>query len=64
MRGHYDKADYIHLNPVRAGLVERAEDWPWSSVHDHSGSLNAEATANHILAIDQILLPAKERARI
>jgi putative transposase len=25
------KLDYIHLNPVRAGLVERAVDWPWSS---------------------------------
>jgi putative transposase len=22
---------YIHLNPVRAGLVERPEQWPWSS---------------------------------
>ncbi len=22
---------YIHLNPVRAGLVERPEDWPWGS---------------------------------
>jgi len=22
---------YIHLNPVRAGLVSRPEDWPWSS---------------------------------
>src|SRR5207244_4348221 len=22
---------YIERNPVRAGLVERAEDWPWSS---------------------------------
>jgi putative transposase len=22
---------YIHGNPVKAGLVERAEDWPWSS---------------------------------
>jgi putative transposase len=21
---------YVPLNPVRAGLVERAEDWPWS----------------------------------
>ena len=26
-----EKLDYMHLNPVRAGLVERAEDWPWSS---------------------------------
>jgi len=23
--------DYIHLNPVRRGLVQRPEDWPWSS---------------------------------
>ena len=23
--------DYIHLNPVRRGLVTRAEDWRWSS---------------------------------
>jgi len=22
---------YIHNNPVKAGLVQRAEDWPWSS---------------------------------
>jgi putative transposase len=23
--------DYLHLNPVRKGLVERARDWRWSS---------------------------------
>ncbi len=23
--------DYIHLNPVRRGLVEKAVDWKWSS---------------------------------
>ena len=27
------KVNYIHQNPVRAGLVERAEDYRWSSVH-------------------------------
>jgi putative transposase len=26
-----EKLDYMHLNPVRAGLVERAVDWKWSS---------------------------------
>jgi putative transposase len=26
---------YVELNPVRAGLVERPEDWPWSSAEDH-----------------------------
>jgi putative transposase len=24
---------YIEQNPVKAGLVERAEEWPWSSAH-------------------------------
>ncbi|MBI4625006.1 MAG: transposase [Verrucomicrobia bacterium] len=29
---HYRAAvDYIHQNPVNAGLVVRADDWPWSS---------------------------------
>ena len=26
-----EKLNYIHLNPVRASLVDRAEDWRWSS---------------------------------
>ena len=28
---------YVGLNPVRAGLVARAVDWPWSSVRAHLG---------------------------
>jgi len=28
-------ARYIERNPVRAGLVERAWDWPWSSARAH-----------------------------
>jgi putative transposase len=28
-------ARYVELNPVRAGLVDRAADWPWSSVRTH-----------------------------
>lgn len=27
----YKTVDYVHNNPVRAGLVKAAEDWPWSS---------------------------------
>jgi putative transposase len=27
-----EKVNYIHLNPVRAGLVEQAEEYRWSSV--------------------------------
>jgi len=25
--------DYIHVNPVKHGFVERPADWPWSSFH-------------------------------
>ncbi len=25
------KLEYIHYNPVKAGLVSKAEDWRWSS---------------------------------
>jgi putative transposase len=28
-------ARYVGLNPVRAGLTERAVEWPWSSVRAH-----------------------------
>jgi len=28
-------ARYVERNPVEAGLVERAEDWPWSSAAAH-----------------------------
>ena len=26
---------YVELNPVRAGLVKRPQDWPWSSARSH-----------------------------
>jgi putative transposase len=29
---------YVELNPVRARLVERAWDWPWSSANAHCGA--------------------------
>jgi len=30
--------DYIENNPVRAGLVAKAEDWKWSSAYDRRGA--------------------------
>jgi putative transposase len=33
---------YIHTNPVRKGLVERAEDWKWSSVRWWMGVRDGE----------------------
>ncbi len=31
----YTAFAYVSLNPVRARLVRRAQDWKWSSVHAH-----------------------------
>lgn len=36
--GHFRRCvKYIGLNPVRAGLVDRAWDWRWSSIPAHLG---------------------------
>jgi putative transposase len=31
-RHYHATVDYIHQNPLKAGLVAKAEDWPWSSL--------------------------------
>jgi hypothetical protein len=31
-----EKPRYIHRNPVKAGLCERPEDWPWSSFRHYA----------------------------
>ena len=64
VKEYNEKIQYIHLNPVRAGLVRRPEDWPWSSVHDYTGSLNCAPKTPSGLSIDRVLLPADERTRI
>ena len=32
---------YVVLNPVRAGIVQRAEDWPWSNLRAILGGIEA-----------------------
>jgi REP-associated tyrosine transposase len=32
---------YIHLNPIRGGLVTTPQDWPWSSAQAYLGSANS-----------------------
>lgn len=35
-----EKLRYMHRNPVKRGLVEKPEDWPWSSfVHYATGTI-------------------------
>jgi putative transposase len=39
-RKRVEKLRYIHRNPVARGLVERPEDWPWSSYcHYRTGAV-------------------------
>lgn len=33
----YQKMNYIHLNPVKAGFVLQPEEWHYSSALDHAG---------------------------
>jgi len=41
----YNAIAYVSLNPVRAGLVKRAQDWKWSSVHAHLKGKNDGLTS-------------------
>ena len=64
VKEYYEKVEYIHPDPVRAGLVKRAEEWPWSSVRDYTGPPSATFRPNRTLAIDRVLLRAGERGRV
>ena len=37
MRAARNQIEYFHANPVRRGLVERPEDWEWSSARWYAG---------------------------
>ena len=41
-RHYHATVEYIHQNPVKAGLVAHAEDWPWSSMGALAAGVNRE----------------------
>jgi REP element-mobilizing transposase RayT len=45
---------YIHLNPVRAGLVSRPEEWPWSS--HQQAHRKRESQPEQVAQIKRLLL--------
>ncbi len=50
----WSKLDYIHLNPVRAGLVEKASHYIYSSASNYindSGLLKIEKADNSIINV-------------
>lgn len=46
-------ARYIVLNPVRAGMVDRAEDWRWSSYHATLGKMRHREWFDRTWLIEQ-----------
>lgn len=41
-----EKIDYCHNNPITRALVERPEQWPWSSYNHY------ERTGESLVAMD------------
>ena len=64
VREYHGTVEYIHLNPVRRGLVTRATDWKWSSVHEYAGIGGQEQEQRCGLRIDRVRLPTDENTRI
>lgn len=44
-----EKIRYIHLNPVRRGLVEQPEDWAWSSARWYKGISEGQVPIDYLL---------------
>jgi putative transposase len=53
----HEKIDYVHNNPVRRALVDKASVWPWSSAHAW------ETGEDKPIAIDRASLPTKVMLR-
>ena len=50
-----ERLDYMHLNPVRKGLVRRPEDWRWSSYNNFA--LDQATVEACPIQIDYVRLP-------
>jgi putative transposase len=60
---------YVERNPLRAGLVSRAEDWPWSSLHTNRTKTGpqlalgpAPRPSNWVDRVNQAMTEAEEEA--
>jgi REP element-mobilizing transposase RayT len=54
-----ERLDYMHQNPVKAGLVKRPEDWRWSSYNNFA--LDKASVAACPIQIDSVRLPDSYR---
>ena len=64
VKEYHEKVEYIHLNPVRRGLVRSPEDWRGSSRVEFAGVSGEEQERRCGLRIDRVPLPFDLQARI
>jgi hypothetical protein len=67
VKEYNEKVEYIHLNPVRAGLVSRPEDWSrpaGSSYNEYAGMSADEQNERCGLIVDRVRMPSDPRAGI
>jgi REP element-mobilizing transposase RayT len=55
-----ERLEYMHLNPVKKGLVKRPEEWRWSSYNNFA--LEKATVAACPIQIDDVRLPLGYRA--
>ena len=59
-----ETVEYIHLNPVRRGLVGHLGQWKWSGYHEYAGATPVEQQTRCGLVIDRVQLPTDANRRI
>ncbi len=64
VKEYNEKVEYIHLNPVKAGLVCRPQDWRWSSLKEYSGVSATEQERRCGLTIDRERMPSDPRTLV
>ena len=64
VKEYEEKVDYIHMNPLRSGLVSHPRDWKWSSYNEYAAMSAAEQKSRCGLIIDRVRMPSDPRARI
>jgi putative transposase len=64
VQDYWETVEYIHLNPVRRGLVSKPQDWIWSSAAEYWGVSPKEQRGRCGLVIDRVRIPAEGKTRI
>ena len=64
VKEYHETVEYLHLNPVRSGLLRHPQDWPWSSFHEYAGIPAQEQHRRCRLIIDRVSPPLDPPTRI